>query len=47
MYLNYMEAYLEMKIEDSVYNEWCNKVIDKYKKFTSEFIQNRPEYLIM
>ncbi|MDQ0361479.1 NAD-dependent epimerase/dehydratase family protein [Breznakia pachnodae] len=40
MYLDFMESHPEMKVEDPQFDEWSDKVIEKYKKLTEEFVQD-------
>ena len=40
MYLDYLEKHPECKSEDPAFDEWCDRIIAKYEKLKSEFIQD-------
>lgn len=39
MFLDYMEEHPEAKVEDPQFDEWCDKVIDRYKECAKEFVK--------
>lgn len=40
MYLDYMEAHPEQKVEDPAFDEWCDKTIALYKECAQKFMDN-------
>lgn len=39
-YLAFMDMHPELKVEDPAYDEWCDKVIEKYKRLATEFVED-------
>lgn len=40
LFVEYMNAHPELKIEDEAFDKWCDTTIQNYKKFAAEFTKN-------
>ena len=39
MYVEYMNEHPEQKVEDEVFDAWCDRTIENYKKFSKQFTE--------